>query len=136
MSHIGTKRTSRPGLTMSVHRGRADSPRMALHFRVLTQSGNYRNMSTPHFALIDADDHRIWTDQWFNSGFEKARLPKPTHHLTFGKRGASTGVPVAASTADLSRGAVWHGVGFGSRMELAEKSPSSPRKRGQRGDFI
>jgi hypothetical protein len=95
------------------------------------------NMSTPHFALLDADDHRIWTDQRFNTRFDKARLPKPTHHLTFGKRSASAGVPVAASTADLSRGAVWaHGVGFGSRMELAEKSPSSPRKRGQLGDFI
>jgi hypothetical protein len=32
----GTKRTSRPGLTMSVHRGRADSSRMAHHFRVWT----------------------------------------------------------------------------------------------------
>src|SRR5580692_6256163 len=33
-SVVGTKRTCRPGRTMSVHRGRADSPRMALHFRV------------------------------------------------------------------------------------------------------
>jgi hypothetical protein len=94
-------------------------------------------MSTPHFALLDADDHRIWTDQWFNSRFDKARPPKPTHHLTFGERGASAGFPVAASTADLLRGAVWaHGVGLGSRMELAEKSSSSPRERGQLGDFI
>jgi transposase len=34
MSPVGTFRTSRPGLTMSVHRGEADSPRTALHFRV------------------------------------------------------------------------------------------------------
>jgi CheY-like chemotaxis protein len=32
MSKSGTKRTRPAGLTMSVHRGRPDSPRMALHF--------------------------------------------------------------------------------------------------------
>jgi hypothetical protein len=51
----------------------------------LTQSGNYRNTSTPHFALLDADGHRIWTDQWFNTRFDKARLPKPTHAVGAGE---------------------------------------------------
>jgi hypothetical protein len=50
----------------------------------LTQSGNYRNTSTLHFALLDADD-RIWTDQWFNTRFDKARIPKPTHAVGAGE---------------------------------------------------
>jgi hypothetical protein len=36
-SGAGTKRTGRPGLTMSVHRDEADSPQMALRFRIWTR---------------------------------------------------------------------------------------------------
>jgi hypothetical protein len=46
-SFFGTKRTSRPGLAMSVHRGRADSPRTALD--ILLRSADVLAPACDHF---------------------------------------------------------------------------------------
>jgi PAS domain S-box-containing protein len=49
-----------------------------------------------HGARADADDHRVWTDQWFNTRFDKARLPEPTHAIGAGESDSSQLVPLLA----------------------------------------
>jgi PAS domain S-box-containing protein len=49
-----------------------------------------------HGARADADDHRVWTYQWFNTRFDKARLPEPTHAIGAGESDSSQLVPLLA----------------------------------------